>query len=266
MADSAGGTALLIVGGGNMGEALLAGLRARQVGDLVVVEPSEERRAALENDYPGLTITAQPVPAEAAVLAVKPHHAQAACEALWRTGVRRVLSIAAGITTSALETWLPADVAVVRSMPNTPAQVGVGASAIAAGSRSTDADLDWAEEILGSVGLVVRVSEDQLDAVTGLSGSGPAYVFALVEALAAAGSAAGLPPDLANTLARQTVVGAGRLLEESDESPADLREAVTSPGGTTAAGLAVLQAQLNELMEATVAAATARSKELGASP
>jgi len=257
-------TDLLIVGGGNMGEALVAGILAQGPHSVVVLEPSAERRAALESAHPGLRTSGGPVPAAGAVIAVKPHHVEDACRSVAASGARRVLSIAAGITTAALETWLPAEVAVVRSMPNTPAQVGAGASAISAGSRADDADLDWAEEILGAVGLVVRVPEDLLDAVTGLSGSGPAYVFALVEALAAAGAAAGLPPEVAAALARQTMVGAGRLLEQSTESPATLREAVTSPGGTTAAGLAVLTPQLSDLLEATVAAATARSKELGA--
>jgi pyrroline-5-carboxylate reductase len=255
---------LLIVGGGNMGEALVAGLLAQGSRSLAVLEPSAERRTALEAAYPGLRTSDGPVPAAAAVIAVKPHHVEDACRSVVASGARRVLSIAAGVTTASLETWLPAEVAVIRSMPNTPAQVGAGASAISVGSRAGDADLAWAEEILGSVGVVVRVPEELLDAVTGLSGSGPAYVFALVEAMAGAGAAAGLPPEVAAALARQTVVGAGRLLEQSSESPAALREAVTSPGGTTAAGLAVLTAQLNDLLEATVAAAAARSKELGA--
>ena len=255
---------LLIVGGGNMGEALVAGLLAQGRRSVVVLEPSAERRTALEAAYPGLTTSDGPVPAVAVVIAVKPHHVEEACRSVAASGARRVLSIAAGITTASLEAWLPAEVSVVRSMPNTPAQVGAGASAISGGSRADDADLDWAEGILGSVGLVVRVPEDLLDAVTGLSGSGPAYVFALVEAMAGAGAAAGLPPEVAAALARQTVVGAGRLLEQSPETPAALRKAVTSPGGTTAAGLAVLTPQLEELLQTTVAAAAARSKELGA--
>jgi len=151
-------------------------------------------------------------------------------------------------------------------MPNTPALVGEGASAIAGGARAEAVDLDWAESILGAVGLVVRVDEADLDAVTGLSGSGPAYVFHLAEALMAAGRAQGLAPEIADALARQTLLGAARLLSESGEDPAVLRENVTSPGGTTAAGLAVFADEdFVGLIDRVVSAAVARSIELGAS-
>jgi pyrroline-5-carboxylate reductase len=128
-------------------------------------------------------------------------------------------------------------------MPNTPALVGAGAAAIAGGSTATDDDLVWAERLLGAVGVVVRVTEKQLDAVTGLSGSGPAYVFLFAEAMVDAGVSAGLPRDLATTLATQTLVGSARLLADGSATPADLRAAVTSPGGTTAAGVRVLEQQ-----------------------
>ena len=155
---------------------------------------------------------------------------------------------------------------VIRAMPNTPALVGQGASAIAGGSLATEEDLDWAASILGAVGLVVRVDESDLDAVTGLSGSRPAYVFHLVEGLIAAGVAQGLSPEVADVLARQTLLGAATLLIESGESPAVLRENVTSPGGTTAAGLAVFgAADLVGLVGKVVQAATERSVELGQS-
>ena len=152
-------------------------------------------------------------------------------------------------------------------MPNTPALVGEGASAIAGGALATAEDLDWAESILGSVGLVVRVDETELDAVTGLSGSGPAYVFHLAEGLVAAGIAQGLSPEVADALTRQTLLGAATLLSTSGEDPAVLRQNVTSPGGTTAAGLAVFaEADLVGLVEDVVRAATERSIELGVSP
>ena len=138
-------------------------------------------------------------------------------------------------------------------------------SAIAGGSRASAADLDWADAILGSVGVVVRLDESALDAVTGLSGSGPAYVFLLAEALIAAGIEEGLPPDIADTLTRQTLLGAATLLTESGEEPAVLRQNVTSPGGTTAAGLDVLaDADFTALVGRVVDAATARSRQLGA--
>src|SRR5690606_7024977 len=129
------------------------------------------------------------------------------------------------------------EVAVVRAMPNTPALVGAGVAAVAPGEAAGEADLAWAEEVLGAVGTVVRVAEPQLDAVTGLSGSGPAYVFLVAEALIEAGVLAGLPRPVSEALATRTLLGAARLLDESREGPAELRAAVTSPGGTTAAGL-----------------------------
>ena len=150
-------------------------------------------------------------------------------------------------------------------MPNTPALIGAGASAICAGSGATDDDMAWAETVLGAVGVVVRVPEKQLDAVTGLSGSGPAYVFLVAEALAEAGVLNGLPRDTAETLAFQTLAGAARLLAEGDSGPADLRAAVTSPGGTTAAGLAELERHgARAAFLDAVTAATRRSRELGA--
>jgi pyrroline-5-carboxylate reductase len=155
---------------------------------------------------------------------------------------------------------------VVRAMPNTPALVGAGAAAVAAGRAADESDLAWAEEILGVVGTVVRVDEAALDAVTGLSGSGPAYVFLVTEALIEGGVLAGLPRPVATTLAVQTLLGSARLLDESPEGPADLRAAVTSPGGTTAAGLRALEAGgVRAAFLEAVMAATERSRELGRS-
>ena len=151
-----------------------------------------------------------------------------------------MLSIAAGITIGELEAATPGR-PVVRAMPNTPAVVRRGASAIAGGTTATEADLELAERLLGAVGIVVRVPEKMLDAVTGLSGSGPAYVFLLAEALIEGGVLNGLPRDVSTTLVLQTIFGAGALLVESEESPESLRAAVTSPGGTTAAGLRALE-------------------------
>ena len=257
---------LLIVGGGRMGQALLSGLGAAgwAAGDLAVVEPDAAKRGALATLHPGSGVHPAPVEAEGVVIAVKPQDVDNACRAVAAAGCRRVLSIAAGVPTSRLEACLADGTPVVRAMPNTPAQVGAGAAAIAPGAAAGDDDLAWAESVLGAVGSVVRVDEAALDAVTGLSGSGPAYVFLLTEALARAGVEAGLPEEVAAGLARQTVVGAGRLLESSEESPAELREAVTSPGGTTAAGLQVLRDQgFPDAVVSAVAAATARSRELG---
>ena len=149
-------------------------------------------------------------------------------------------------------------------MPNTPALVGVGAAAIAPGSAASAEDLDWARGILEAVGTVAVVSETDLDAVTGLSGSGPAYLFRLAEALRAAGTAQGLDPATADALTRQTLLGAATLLASSGEDPGRLRENVTSPGGTTAAGLAVMDSSdFMGLIDRVVDAATERSRELG---
>jgi pyrroline-5-carboxylate reductase len=179
-------------------------------------------------------------------------------------GATRVLSIAAGVSIASLEAAAGQGVAVVRAMPNTAALVGAGAAAMSGGT-SADADvLDWAEAILGAVGLVVRVPESSLDAVTGLSGSGPAYVFLVAEALTDAGVLQGLDRATSDALVRQTLLGAARLLAEGSEGPEALRAAVTSPAGTTAAGLRVLeQHAVRAALIDAVAAAAERSRELG---
>ena len=179
--------------------------------------------------------------------------------------MRRVLSIAAGITLDRLEAELPPGTPVVRAMPNTPALVGAGASAIAGGEAAGPDDLEWAARILDAVGLVVRVSEKQLDAVTGLSGSGPGYVFLVAESMIEAGVLVGLPRDVATRLVVQTLLGSAQLLHETGSSPAELKAGVTSPGGTTAAGLRRLEeGGVRAAFLAAVDAATARSRELGA--
>src|SRR5918997_1154807 len=261
------GFELLIVGGGRMGEALLGGLVAagRERERLAVAEIAAARRDELSAAHPGVTVVEAPVPAQAAVLAVKPDGVPDAARAVAQAGARRVLSVAAGVTTGAMEAAIGSPLAVVCAMPNTPALVGAGAAAISAGSHAGEQDLDWAEEVLGAVGVVVRVPETALDAVTGLSGSGPAYVFVVAEAMAEAGVLAGLPRDVAETLAFQTLLGASRLLLESERGPAELRAAVTSPGGTTAAGLRELErGGVPAAFSDAVMAAAGRSRELGA--
>lgn len=280
---------LVVVGGGKMGEALLGGLVAAgwaPPGAITVVEPVEARRDELERRHEGLVLAGGIDDAMAAaegpvdvLVAVKPDQVADVCASLSPHAPRRVLSIAAGVTTAALASWLPPATRVVRAMPNTPALVGVGMAAVCVGTDGADPhdggahgapthhaeDLDWASEIMVSVGEVVVVEEARMDAVTGLSGSGPAYVFAMAEALVAAGVAAGLEPGTADALTRQTILGAARLLCESGEDPAVLRANVTSPGGTTAAGLEVLAAGgFDALIADVVAAAAARSVELGA--
>jgi pyrroline-5-carboxylate reductase len=258
---------LVISGGGKMGEALLAGLlRAgwAEAPDIAVVEPVAERRDYLATTFPGVHVGDVPVPSDGAIIAVKPGYVSEAARALADVGVGRVLSIAAGVATATIEVALAADTPVVRAMPNTPALVGAGAAAIAPGKAATDDDVAWAESILSAVGVVVRVPEDQLDAVTGLSGSGPAYVFLVAEAMIAAGDAVGLPHDVSERLAIQTIMGAGRMLAESGQSPEELRAAVSSPNGTTVAGLGVLDDRgVRDAFAAAIARATERSRELG---
>jgi len=260
-------TRLEIVGGGRMGEALVAGLLQAgwaAAGEVVVVEPVAARRDQLVARFPGLGVSGSAVAAEGAVLAVKPADAEAACRDIAGAGAARVLSIVAGVPIARLQEWLGMALPVVRAMPNTPALVGAGAAAIAAGPSAGEADLDWAEGILAAVGAVQRVPEALLDAVTGVSGSGPAYVFLVAEALIDAGVLNGLSRSTATVLVIQTLVGSARMLAESGDSPEGLRAAVTSPGGTTAAGLRALErhAVRSAFLEA-VTAATERSRELG---
>ena len=196
------------------------------------------------------------------MVAVKPHYVVDVCRGL--EAPTRVLSIAAGVTIGAIESALPSGTPVVRVMPNTPALVGVGAAALAGGTTASADDVQWASDILGAVGEVVVVTEAQLDAVTGLSGSGPAYVFLVAEALIDAGVSAGLPADVARTLATQTLLGAATLLAQGDDSAAEQRAAVTTPAGTTAAGLRVLeQRAVRAAFIDAVHAATDRSRQLG---
>lgn len=260
--------ALQLLGGGRMGEALLGGLLAAgtlRPEQIAVVEIDPARRDHLVDRFPGVAVVDAPAECQGLIVATKPADVGPAVAAASRAGVERIVSIAAGVSTGSIESAAGRDVPVVRAMPNTPALVGAGAAAIAGGRHVSEADLVWAESVLGAVGTVVRVPEASLDAVTGLSGSGPAYVFLVAEALIDAGVNAGLPRETADALVRQTLLGAARLLSEGEQGPEALRAAVTSPGGTTAAGLRVLEerAMRAALIDA-VAAATERSRELGA--
>lgn len=253
---------LQIVGGGKMGQALLAGLVGTfaDTEELAVVEPLAEVRDRIAASFPGVVVAEQALPGVPTVLAVKPHLAVEITRSL--PSVPRLLSVCAGITTDTLEAVTEA--AVVRCMPNTPALVATGAAGVAAGASADDADLDWGLEILGAVGVALAVTEAQLDAVTGLSGSGPAYIFLVAEALTDAGVANGLPRPVAQRLAYQTVAGAGRMLVAEGADAAGLRADVTTPAGTTAAGLGVLEAHgLRAAFHDAVTAATRRSRELG---
>ncbi|MEX0767624.1 MAG: pyrroline-5-carboxylate reductase [Microthrixaceae bacterium] len=257
---------LELVGGGSMGAALLHGLLSHglvSADQVSVVEVSAERRQELSLLFPGVSVTAHAVGAAQVIVATKPNHVVEALTALRNTGVRRVLSIAAGINLASLQSAIGPNVAVIRAMPNTPALVGEGAAAMSGGSTASEADLVWAELILDAVGIVVRVPESQLDAVTAVSGSGPAYVFLIAEAMIEAGVSQGLDRSTADALVRQTLLGSARLLIEGEWDPAELRSRVASPGGTTEAALQVLQAgKLQETLIDAIDAATKRSQEL----
>nr|WP_281273675.1 pyrroline-5-carboxylate reductase [Nocardioides pocheonensis] len=235
-----------IIGAGVMGETLLSGLirGGRDVAELMVGEKRPERAAELREKY-GVTVVANTEAAQAqtVVLVVKP---QDMADVLTEIGPvlrpgQLVVSLAAGITTRAIEKHIPDGVAVVRVMPNTPALVDEGMAAISPGSHCDDEHLAVAEALLSATGRVVRVPEKQQDAVTAISGSGPAYLFFVVEAMIEAGVHLGLPRTTATELVVQTVVGSAKLLRETGTHPTVLREQVTSPGGTTAAAIRELE-------------------------
>jgi pyrroline-5-carboxylate reductase len=261
---------IVLVGAGKMGGALLEGWIGLGVDParVTVVEPQPSPQvAALAERGLRLNPAASSAPADAVVIAVKP---QTAPEAL--AGIRGlvppgavVISIMAGRTLGFLADALPEATALVRAMPNTPAAIGRGITVAVPNARVTPAQRDLADRLLGATGAVEWIGDEGLmDAVTAVSGSGPAYVFLLAESLARAGEKAGLPAALAANLARATVAGAGELLHRSALDAATLRHNVTSPGGTTAAALDVLTGAdgLDPVMERAVAAATRRSRAL----
>jgi pyrroline-5-carboxylate reductase len=264
------GRGLVLLGCGKMGGAMLDGWLAGGLpaAAVTVLEPDPAPKLAARTAE-GLRLNAELPPDPAvAILAVKPQMMGAALPRLAALGGGATLfvSIAAGTTLARLEDALGRETPIVRAMPNTPAAIGRGITALIGNARVSPPELDLAERLLSAVGRTVRIADErQLDAVTALSGSGPAYVFLLIEAMAAAAEAQGLPPELALSLARATVTGAGALAESAAETPpAQLRIDVTSPGGTTAAALEVLMGKdgLEDLMRRALAAGAARSREL----
>ncbi|MGO8740435.1 pyrroline-5-carboxylate reductase [Rhodoblastus sp.] len=261
--------ALVLIGAGKMGAALLGGWLAAGIapGDIAVVEPQPSEALEKLAAEKGFALDGAPEPAQTLVLAIKPQMLDKAAPGLapWLDSESLLISIVAGKTIANLSRRLPAR-SIVRAMPNTPAAIGRGITGAFANSHVTPAQRDRAQSLLSGVGAVEWVgSEQAIDAVTAVSGSGPAYVFLLVEALAQGGEALGLPPDLAMRLARATVEGSGELLRRAPDSSAEtLRKNVTSPGGTTKAALDVLMAQdgLAALMARATAAAAKRAGEL----
>lgn len=264
---------LLVAGAGKMGGALLEGLIARGLpaDQIVIQDPAPSPEIALFLQQHGIrtaaTVASLPAPPSLILVAVKPQLMDQVFAPLAKLAGPKtvVLSIAAGKTLASFEHHLMPGTAVIRAMPNMPAQVGRGVTACVANAVATAEQKAMASLLLSAVGEVVWLErEDDMDAVTAVSGSGPAYVFLVAECLAEAGRKAGLSPELAQLLARATVAGAGELLHRSDLDAATLRQNVTSPGGTTAAALAVLMGQpgLQDLMTDAVAAAVRRSREL----
>jgi pyrroline-5-carboxylate reductase len=262
---------IAILGGGKIGEALLSGLLRgeRTASDIVVSEKHPERASYLAETFGVQVADVASAVKQASTLlvAVKPQDIGTLLGEIAPVieGRHLLVSVAAGVTTARLERALPDGVAVVRCMPNTPALVDQAMTAIAPGSHATDEHLAVAESLLGCVGRVVRVPESQLDAVTALSGSGPAYFFYLVEAMIDAGILLGLPRTLAAELIVQTAIGSAVMLRDSGEHPVQLREAVTSPGGTTIAAIRELEVHgVRAALLAAIEAAAIRSRELGA--
>jgi pyrroline-5-carboxylate reductase len=263
---------IAFIGGGNMAQALIAGMvrHGAQPGGIAVAEPRAEALQELSRQYGVATYTDNAAAAEGAallVLAVKPQMMAEVCRGL-RTVVQQyrpvVVSIAAGIRIAQLERWLDAALPIVRCMPNTPAMFGAGATGLYANGRVSAPQRAEAQHVLDAAGLTVWVpTEDQLDIVTALSGSGPAYFFLMVEALENAAFAQGLSRETARALAAQTALGAGRMLIESGDSAATLRQKVTSPHGTTQAALESFQADhFPAIVARAVDAARRRGAEL----
>ena len=271
-AHDTGGIAF--IGGGNMARSLVGGLVARghAGGSIHVAEPVPALREALAADF-GVTVSGEAaqavVGASTWVLATKPQVLRNVCEGLADVAQRTrplVVSIAAGITAAQLERWLGGNVPVVRAMPNTPALLGAGVTGLFASDRVSDAGRVLAERLLAAAGRTVWIKDEaQMDAVTAVSGSGPAYVFLLAEAMIDAGIGEGLPADAARALALQTILGAARMLTESHVDAAELRRRVTSPNGTTQAAIEVFEAGgMRTLVASAIHAARVRGAQLAA--
>jgi pyrroline-5-carboxylate reductase len=264
---------IAFIGAGNMAEALIRGLLGGKTvtpEQIVTMDVNAERREYVSKTFgiaAGADNAAAAKVADIIVLAVKPQQMNAVLKDLKLeiSDLKLIVSIAAGVTTQRIEEALGGKPRVVRVMPNTPALIGAGAAGVARGRFATEEDVATTEQILSSVGICARVDESLMDAVTALSGSGPAYVFYAAEAMIEAGVAAGLSRELAKKLAVQTIWGAGTLLAATGEEPAALRQKVTSPGGTTEAALKVMtERKLKEIFSEAIQAAARRSKELSA--
>lgn len=264
---------IAFIGGGNMARSLIGGLIANgtPADAILVAEPVSELRDALSHDF-GVRVfdtAADATNAATWVFAVKPQVMRGVCESLTAVAQTQrplIVSIAAGITAAQLDRWLGGDIAVVRTMPNTPALLGAGITALFANTRVDAAGRDASERLLTAAGKTVWIEDEALmDAVTAVSGSGPAYVFLLAEAMEAAARKQGLPVDTSRALVLQTILGAARMLTEAGEAPAELRRRVTSPNGTTQAAVETFHSGgFEALVDAAIAAATERGRQLSA--
>ncbi len=263
---------IAFIGGGNMARSLIVGLLddGAAAESIRVAEAVTELRDAIACDF-GVPVFAMSTDAAAGasiwLLAVKPQGMRSVCEALSEVALRDrplVVSIAAGVTTAQLDRWLGGGIAIVRTMPNTPALLGAGVTALYANPQVDAIGRQRAEHLLAAAGEMLWLSDEtRMDAVTAVSGSGPAYVFLLAEAMLDAALAEGLPPDAARTLVLQTVLGAARMLTEDDATPAELRRRVTSAGGTTQAAMETLATGgFNALVARAIRAASERGHQL----
>ena len=260
-----------VIGAGNMAEAILRGIlreNCLQHNEIVAYDPVAKRQQILAMEFSIMCAQDNTVPGACphVLLAVKPQVMKEALEQIAPVihDDATIISIAAGVTTEFMDKILGGRGRIVRVMPNTPMFVGWGVSALAAGPRATSDDVQWTQKILAASGRTVVVEESMLDAVTAVSGSGPAYFFYLIEAMTAAGVAEGLDHDVAELLAVETCIGAGQLLHHTQRPPATLRQQVTTPGGTTEAALNVMQASgVQDVLTKAVRAAAERSRELG---
>ena len=261
---------IAFIGGGNMAEAIIQGLTRGGVAvDICVAEINPKRRDEVTSRFPNVRVVENVLDAarwgEVVILAVKPQQAAGVLEQLEPaiSADKLIISIMAGIQSTKIEEYLASGCRVVRAMPNTPALIGAGATAVCAGRNASAADLELVRQIFAMTGTADCVEEKLMDAVTALSASGPAYVFTFIEALSDAGVKNGLPRDVAARLAVQTVLGSARMVVETGEHPALLKERVTSPGGTTIAGLHALEnGSFRGVIMDAVEAACRKSKEL----
>ena len=261
---------IAFIGGGNMAEAIIRGLMREDAGvGICVAEISPKRRDVLTAEFPRVRVVSDAAEAaqwgEVVILSIKPQQAEAALDLIEPvvTTDKLIISIMAGIPSLKIEANLLPGCRVIRAMPNTPALIGAGATAVCCGRKATPDDLDCARQIFAMIGIAVSVEEKLMDAVTGLSGSGPAYVFTFIEAMSDAGVKNGLPREIATKLAAQTVLGAARMVVETGDHPTLLKEKVTSPGGTTIAGLHALEVgSFRGVVMNAVEAACSKSKEL----